>query len=141
MDVVVRFRRIDADLPAFQRAHADDAGADLIARDDRTLAPGESGRIPTNIAIALPDGYYAIVSGRSGLNSRGILTHLGTIDPGYRGIIAVAMTNLSSDLFVVKRGDRIAQLIVLPFAIPRLEETDELPASERGEDGWGSSGR
>ncbi|MCL4534427.1 MAG: dUTP diphosphatase [Bacteroidetes bacterium] len=141
MDVIVRFRRVDPGLPGLHRAHADDAGADLIARDDCTLAPGESGRIPTNVAVELPAGCYAIVSGRSGLNSRGILTHLGTIDPGYRGVIAVAMTNLSGGPFVVKRGDRIAQLVVLPFILPSFEEVDELPDSERGEHGWGSSGR
>ncbi len=137
----VLYRRLDADLPAYRRAHPDDAGADLIARQECRLEPGQSGRIPSNIAVALPPGYYALVSGRSSLNSRGILTHLGTIDPGFRGPISVAITNLSGEPFIVQRGDAVAQLVVLPLVVPRFEEAEDLPDSERGERGWGSSGR
>jgi deoxyuridine 5'-triphosphate nucleotidohydrolase len=139
--LVAQYRRSAPELPAYSRSHADDAGADLIAAEDKTLAPGESGRIATNLAVALPASHYGLVSGRSGLNSRGILCHVGTIDSGYRGFIAVALTNLSAEPFVVQRGDRIGQLVVLPFALPRFDEVAELPLSDRGEKGWGSSGR
>ncbi len=138
---VIGFRRQDATLPALHRAHADDAGADLIAVEDCKLGPGETGKVATNTAIALPAGYYAVVSGRSGLNSQGILTHMGTIDPGYRGIISVALTNLSKAPFEVRRGHRIAQLVVLPLVLPIFEDMADLPSSERGDRGWGSSGR
>jgi deoxyuridine 5'-triphosphate nucleotidohydrolase len=139
--VQVAYRRLDDGLPAFTRSHQDDAGADLIAMEDQAISCGETVRIGTNLAIALPVGFYGIVSGRSGQNLRGILCHVGTIDTGFRGQISVALTNLSADIFTIRRGDRIAQLTVVPFALPHFAEAQELPQSQRGERGWGSSGR
>ena len=137
----VAFKRLDNGLPAFRRLYPNDAGADLVALEDTIIPSGATARLATNIAIALPDGHYAVVGGRSGLNSAGILTHLGIIDPGFRGQILVTTTNLSGEPFAVRRGDRIAQLIVLPLVLPAYNEEDELPASPRGERGFGSSGR
>jgi deoxyuridine 5'-triphosphate nucleotidohydrolase len=137
----IQYRRFDPKLPAFSRTNPDDAGADLIACDDRTLLAGETTRVPTNLAVALPNGYYGLVSGRSGMNSRGILCHQGTVDTGYRGQVSVVLTNLSANPFDIRRGDRIAQLVALPFTLPEFEETESLPESQRGERGWGSSGR
>jgi len=104
------------------------------------IEPGATARVPTNLALALPEGCYGLVAGRSGLNALGILTHIGTIDQGFRGQIQVAMTNLGQEAFVVKPGDRIAQLIILPLLFPTFVEVEELPPSERADRGWGSTG-
>ena len=134
------FRRIDRALPAYRRVYPTDAGVDLISREETLIPPGVTARVPTNMAVTLPECYYATVSGRSGLNAQGILTHLGTVDPGFRGPISVAMTNLSGSPFAIRRGDRVAQLVVLPLAPVSYQEVEELPPGERGERGWGSSG-
>ena len=137
----VRYKRFDRNLPGYLRAYPTDAGADLVAVEEITIQPGDTARVPTNLAVALPEGCYAVVSGRSGLNAQGILTHVGTVDQGFRGQISVAMTNLSSQPFLIRRGDRVAQLVVLPFVAPSFIEVGELPPSPRADRGWGSSGR
>lgn len=136
----VRYKRLNKGQPALHRAYPGDAGADLLALEGVVIVRGATARVPTNVALALPEGCYGLVAGRSGLNALGILTHIGTIDQGFRGQIQVAMTNLGQDVFVVQPGDRIAQLIILPCLFPAFVEVDELPPSERAERGWGSSG-
>jgi len=139
--MILHFKRLTKALPGLFRAYPTDAGTDLVAIEESTIEPGATALVPVNVAIALPPGYYAFVSGRSSLNARGILTHLGTIDQDFRGPISVAMTNLSKEPFEIKSGDRVAQLIVVPFARPTFREVDELNATERGSRGWGSTGR
>ncbi|MBI2861729.1 MAG: dUTP diphosphatase [Chloroflexi bacterium] len=136
----LRFRRVDRNLPGLLRAHDDDAGIDLVAAQEVLVRPGETQRAATNVAIALPKGSYGLVAGRSSMAARGLLTHPGTIDPGFRGVIEIALTNVSAEPFTIWPGDRIAQLIVLSFLSPDLVEVDALEPSERGEGGWGSSG-
>src|SRR3989304_9608882 len=136
----VAFKRLDNGLPAVRRLYPNDAGADLVAVEDTIIPSGATARLATNIAIALPDDHYAVVGGRSGLNSAGILTHLGIIDPGFRGQILVTTTNLSGEPFAVRRGDRIAQLIVQPLVLPVYNEVGELPPRAAGEGGLGSRG-
>lgn len=142
--VQVQLRRLDPELPGPTYAHPDDAGADLVARQDVTLAPGERATVPTGVAIALPPGYAAFVHPRSGLAARHGLTVVnapGTVDAGYRGEIAVTLLNTDRQHAIeLHRGDRIAQLVVQRVEHARFVEVDALPGSVRGAGGFGSSG-
>ena len=142
--VSVCVRRLDASLPLPSYAHSGDAGADLLSRVDVTLAPGERTLVPTGIAIALPEGYAGFTHPRSGMAARHGITIVnapGTIDAGYRGEILVNLVNLdASEPFEVRRGDRVAQLIVQRVAETDFVEVDSLPDSSRGETGHGASG-
>ena len=121
-----------------------DAGADLRSTQDAVIAAGARMLLPTGVSIALPDGYVGPVHPRSGLAAKHGITVLnapGTVDAGYRGEILVTLLNTSSDDFEVKRGDRIAQLVIQRFEKAKFIVVDELPESDRGETGFGSSGR
>ena len=134
--------REEAILPTY--AHEDDAGMDLYAAQDVTIAPGEWAQIATGIALQLPPGYEAQVRPRSGLALRYGVTMLnapGTIDAGYRGEICALMINHGRAPFHVHVGDRIAQLVVASLVKVSLQECDELTSSDRGKGGFGSSGR
>ncbi|MDG2028746.1 MAG: dUTP diphosphatase [Acidimicrobiales bacterium] len=138
--------RLDPDLPLPAYAKDGDAGVDLVARENVTLAPG-GGRaiVPTGVATALPDGYAGFVQPRSGLASKHGVTVLNTpglVDSGYRGELRVCMVNLDPHTaFEITRGERIAQLVVQAVAQVRFVEVDVLDATERGDTGFGSSGR
>lgn len=142
--VTVQVRRLDPDLPLPRYAQPHDAGADLVTTIDVTVAPGERVLVPTGVAIALPPGHVGLVHPRSGLAAKHGLTVLntpGTIDAGYRGEVKVLLVNLDPrDPVVLRRGDRIAQLVVQRYEHARFAEVDELPASIRGEGGYGSTG-
>jgi dUTP pyrophosphatase len=126
-----------------ERAYAGDAGLDLSSCERVELAPGERALVPTGLAVAIPDGHAGFVQPRSGLAAKHGITIVNTpglIDSGYRGEVQVALLNTDArETFVVEEGMRIAQLVVL--ALPELEllEVDELPDSERGVRGFGSS--
>jgi dUTP pyrophosphatase len=144
-DVVsVQIHRLDPALPLPAYAHPGDAGADLTSRVDVTLAPGQRVLVPTGIAVALPEGYAAFTHPRSGLAARHGITIVnapGTLDAGYRGEILVNLVNLDPhDPFDVRRGDRIAQLVVQRVSVAQFVEVDSLPESSRGETGHGASG-
>ena len=127
-----------------ERARAGDAGYDLRCVEGFSLAPGDRAVVGTGVAIALPDGVAGLVVPRSGLAARcglSVVNGPGLIDPGYRGEIRVVLVNLGSETFSAEAGDRIAQLLLVPFWAPELRVVDELPDSERGEGGFGSSGR
>jgi dUTP diphosphatase len=125
------------------RAYAGDAGLDLAACERVELGPGERALVPTGLAVAIPEGHAGFVQPRSGLAARhgiSIVNTPGLVDAGYRGELKVTLLNTDREhAFVVEPGMRIAQLVVL--AVPELElvEVDELPASERGVRGFGSS--
>lgn len=142
--VEVLIQRLDPDLAMPRYAHPGDAGADLLSRVDAVLGPGERRTVPTGVAIALPDGYAAFVHPRSGLAARHGLTIVnapGTVDAGYRGEISVTLLNTDRDERVqVRRGDRIAQLVVQRVERARLVEAGSLPGSLRGDGGFGSTG-
>jgi len=144
-DVPVLIQRLDRDLDLPDYAHAGDAGLDLVARVAVRIEPGERSLVPTGIAIAMPDGYAAFVHPRSGLAIKKGITVVnapGTIDAGYRGEIAVALVNLDPlNAVDITRGDRIAQLIFQEVAKIRWIQVDHLPGSDRGEGGFGSTGR
>jgi len=141
--------RLDRDLPLPSRAHAGDAGVDLYSAQDVELAPGERVLVSTGVAVAIPVGMVGLVHPRSGLAARvglSIVNSPGTIDAGYRGEIKIALINLDPGIpIVVRRGDRIAQLLVQRVELPDLVEVtsfDEagLADTTRGDDGHGSSG-
>jgi dUTP pyrophosphatase len=144
-DVEVPIRRLDPELPLPSYAHEGDAGMDLFASRSVTLRPGERALVGTGIAVAIPHGHAGFVQPRSGLALRqgiGIVNSPGLIDSGYRGEISVVLINLDATKpAVVERGDKVAQLVVLPVARARLVPTDDLPATGRGAGGFGSTGR
>ena len=133
-------------LPAYQSAHA--AGLDLLAAvpEDAPmmLAPGKHAMIPTGLTIALPPGYEAQVRPRSGLAARHGVTVLnspGTVDADYRGEVCVLLINLGDQPFPIRRGERIAQMVIAPVTQVELVPTASLPATDRGSGGFGSTGR
>jgi dUTP pyrophosphatase len=137
---------LDPELPLPGYARPGDAGADLVARTHATLAPrGGRALVPTGVALALPEGYAGFVQPRSGLAMRHGVTCLnspGLIDSGYRDELAVLLVNTDPELpYEVRRGDRIAQLVIQRVERAEFAEVERLPASERGLDGFGSTGR
>jgi dUTP pyrophosphatase len=143
-DLEVAIVRLDADLPVPAYAHPGDAGADLRTTVDVSLAPGERALVPTGIGIALPEGYVALVHPRSGLAARhglSIVNTPGTVDAGYRGEVKVMLINHDPVTAVeLRRGDRIAQLVIQRVERARFVEVGQLPDSVRGEGGYGSTG-
>ena len=142
--VQVLITRIDPTVALPTYAKGGDAGADLTTTIDFTLAPGERRLIPTGIAIALPDGYVALVHPRSGLaikNGVTLLNSPGTIDAGYRGEISCILINHDPQASIsFTRGDRIAQLVIQKVERANFVELSELPGSSRGSGGFGSTG-
>jgi dUTP pyrophosphatase len=138
-------RRLDPGLPLPAYAHPGDAGADLRAATEVVLPPGGRATVGTGIAVAVPDGYAAFVHPRSGLASRHGITLVnapGTVDAGYRGEVKVVLLNTDlAEPFTVRRGDRIAQLVVQPVTRAQFLDSDELPPTPRGDGGFGSTGR
>jgi dUTP pyrophosphatase len=142
IELPIRRLREDAVLP--ERAYAGDAGLDLAACERHELGPGERAVVGTGLAVAIPEGHAGFVQPRSGLADRhgiSIVNAPGLIDSGYRGELKVILLNTDrSERFVVEPGMRIAQLVVLEVPELELAETNELPVTERGVRGHGSSG-
>ena len=127
-----------------ERTRAGDAGYDLRCVEPFALAPGERATVPTGVAIAVPGGAAGLVVPRSGLAAKhglSVVNGPGLIDPGYRGEIRVVLVNLGTERFEAGAGDRIAQLLLVPFWAPELRAVGDLPATARGASGFGSSGR
>ncbi|TMK54180.1 MAG: dUTP diphosphatase [Actinobacteria bacterium] len=143
MEILVQ--RLDAGVPMPSRAHPGDAGLDLHAAEDVSLKPGERASVPTGIAVAIPEGCAGFVVPRSGLAAKhgiGVVNAPGLIDSGYRGEIRVLLVNLDqNEAFELRRGERIAQLVIQRVEEATLREVGELPPSARGEGGFGSTGR
>lgn len=141
----VLITRLDPELPMPRYAKGGDAGADIYSRIDITLAPGERTLVPTGIAIALPDGYVALVHPRSGLAIKHGLTMVnapGTVDAAYRGELQCIVINHDPrESVTIKRGDRIAQLVFQKVERAEFIEVEHLPGSGRGEGGFGSTGK
>jgi dUTP pyrophosphatase len=142
--VRVEFRKLDPEVALPRRARDGDAGLDLAANAELVVGPGGRAMVPTGLAVAIPEGYAGLVLPRSGLASRRGLTLAnapGLIDSGYRGEITIAVVNLDpGDKVEIRRGDRIAQLLVVPMAPMEPVEVQQLPPSHRGEAGFGSTG-
>lgn len=141
--MTLRFKKVhpDAVLPSY--AHPSDAGMDLRSVDDLTLAPGQRALVHTGLVMQLPPLYEAQVRPRSGLalkNGVTVLNTPGTIDSGYRGEVGVILINLGQAAFDVRKGDKIAQMVIAPVTQPNIEETDVVDETDRGSGGFGSTG-
>lgn len=139
---VIKIKRLDpaAQIPRYE--YSDDSGADLYAASDCTLQPFERKAIPTGLCAEVPAGFELQIRPRSGLALEKGITVLntpGTIDSGYRGEIKVILINLSSELYRIKKGQKIAQLLVAPVTYADFKEVEELSASKRGMGGFGST--
>ena len=146
------FLKDGAKLPAY--AHAGDSGLDLCSTVDVTLEWGRPKKVPTGVHVEIPTGYEAQVRPRSGLSSKGVVCSFGTVDGGFTGEISAVLTLVyrphddgpyvpNDGKYIIKAGDRIAQLVIAPVASVKVEQVQslgELSETERGERGWGSSG-
>jgi len=142
--MTLRFKRIhpDAVLPSY--AHPSDAGMDVRSVEDLVIAPGKRALVRTGLVMLLPPMYEAQVRPRSGLALKSGVTVLntpGTIDSGYRGEVGVILMNLGETDFTVKKGDKIAQIVIAPVTQPSIVETDTIDETDRGSGGFGSTGR
>lgn len=142
--IEIQIKLLDENLPVPRYQHAGDAGLDLPSRIDLTLEPGERAIVPTGIAVAIPRGYAGFVLPRSGLAARhgiALVNSPGLIDAGYRGEVAIVMINTDRhEAFLIKRGDRIAQLVLQQVVEAATVEVDELDETSRGSGGFGSTG-
>lgn len=135
--------RVQLDAGAYMpdRAHSDDAGLDLRAREDKLVPPKGSATFDTGVHVELPPGTVGFLKSKSGLNVRHDLTSEGVIDVGYTGSIVVKLYNHGETPYQVKSGDKISQLVILPICLPEPRAVQELPKTARGANGFGSSGR
>ncbi|NND84402.1 MAG: dUTP diphosphatase [Acidimicrobiia bacterium] len=143
LGVQITVQRLDQGLPLPTRAHAGDAGLDLRASESVSLDPGARSLVPTGLAVAIPEGYAGLVVPRSGLAVRhgiGVVNGPGLIDAGYRGELKVILVNHGEEPVSFDRGERIAQLVVVPVLVGEVVEVDELPDTDRGAGGFGSTG-
>ena len=141
--MTLRFRKVhpDAVLPSY--AHPSDAGMDVRSVEDLTIAPGKRALVHTGLVMLLPPKYEAQVRPRSGLALKSGVTVLntpGTIDSGYRGEVGVILANFGETDFQVKKGDKIAQIVIAPVTQPEIVETTEMDETDRGAGGFGSTG-
>ena len=143
--VEVLITRLDPDVPLPKYAKPGDAGADLCSRVDMVLPAGERALVPTGLSIALPPGYVALVHPRSGLAIKhgiSMVNTPGTVDAAYRGELQVIMINHDlEESFTIKKGDRIAQLVIQRVEEAQFIEVENLPGTQRGEGGFGSTGK
>lgn len=143
--IEIQIKLLDEGLPMPRYQHEGDAGLDLPSRVDYVLEPGERAMIPTGIAVAIPRGYAGFVLPRSGLASRhgiALVNSPGLVDSGYRGEMAIIMINTDKrEAFHIKRGDRIAQLVIQKVIEATTVQVTELDATSRGAGGFGSTGR
>jgi dUTP pyrophosphatase len=142
MSIPVNIKRlsVDAKLPTY--GHPGDAGLDLYSLEDKVLIPGERHIFFLGFALEIPDGYVGIVKDKSSLpKNGGVHTMAGVYDSGYRGEYNTNLVNLGSEPYEIKKGDKIAQLLIIPVASAELTEVDELSDSSRGEGRFGSTGK
>lgn len=124
------------------RAHPQDAGLDLYAMEEQMILDGGSASFDTGVHMLLPKDTYGKIEGKSGLNVRfGVVSLGGVIDEGYTGSVVVKLYNLGDKPYMVRKGDKIAQLIIMPCEKPQLRQVEGFAKTERGENGFGSSGR
>jgi dUTP pyrophosphatase len=138
---VLPLRRLDPAAILPTRAHADDAGLDLYALEDSSVPPGEGRLLKTGVAVAVPAGHVGLICDRSSLAKRGLKTAGGVIDAGYRGELGILIWNMSREPQPIKKGERCAQMLVIPIATPAPVEAADLGETARGAGGFGSTGR
>jgi len=138
MELKVKRIHPEAKLPVY--GHPGDAGLDLFAVVDRELEPGEVFAVPTGLQVAIPDGHVGLVWDKSGISLRGVHRLAGVVDSGYRGEIQVVMINLGPGAFALKKGMKIAQMLIQPVAAVEVIECEALDGTSRGQGGFGSTG-
>lgn len=139
MELKVQRIHEDAKLPVYQ--HKGDAGLDIFSSIDCVLEAGEVKPVPTGIKVAVPEGHVGLVWDKSGISLKGVHRLAGVIDSGYRGEVRVVMVNLGDEPFVIKKGMKIAQLLVQSVSEVEVAEVEELKKTPRGEEGFGSTGK
>jgi dUTP pyrophosphatase len=138
MELKVRRIHPEAKLPVY--GHPGDAGLDLFSVVDRVLAPGDVFAVPTGVQMAIPAGFVGLIWDKSGISLEKIHRLAGVVDAGYRGEVQVVMINLGREPFNIKKGTKIAQMLIQPVAAVQVVESDDLDDTSRGEGGFGSTG-
>lgn len=136
-----KVKRLDDNATLPTRAHATDAGMDLYASEDVPYSPGQIIVIPTKVSIDIQPGNVGLVCDRSSMGKKGFKVAGGVIDAGYRGECNVILINLTGDHGCIRKGDKVAQMLIMPVSTPKVVEVTELSETERGDKGFGSSGR
>lgn len=140
MKLLVQKLNPDAKIPSF--AHANDTAMDICSVVDMTVPPRERVQVPTGLAFHFPDGYAGLIWDKSGLSQRHGLKSLGgVLDPGFRGEVMIGLYNTSAEPYQIEKGDKVAQMLVQKVEHPDIQEVSELPESERGVKGFGSTGK
>ncbi|MEX0918105.1 MAG: dUTP diphosphatase [Candidatus Paceibacterota bacterium] len=140
MKLQIKKLKDNARIPSF--AHMDDAGMDLFTCEEVTLAPGERVQVPTGIAMALPTGHVGLIWDKSGIShTHGLKVLGGVVDAGYRGEVLVGLVNLGQVEYVLESGHKVAQMLIQKVEQPEIEEVDTLDETQRGEGGFGSTGK
>ena len=138
----IKIKKLSPELPNLHYAKPGDAGFDLYARERTILEPGKQVAIPTGVALEIPEGFVGLVWDKSGLSIRqGLKTLGGVVDAGYRGEVMVGIINLSDTPYTFEQGDRVAQMLIQKVEQATFIVVDELSSTERGETGFGSSGK
>ncbi|MGA2532730.1 MAG: dUTP diphosphatase [Candidatus Aminicenantales bacterium] len=138
MELKVKRIHPDAKIPVY--GHPGDAGMDLFAVVDRDLGPGQVFAVPTGIQVAIPAGFVGLIWDKSGISLKGVHRLAGVVDAGYRGEVQVVMINLGEGAFPIRKGMKIAQMLIQPVAAVAVTESDSLDDTTRGEGGFGSTG-
>ena len=142
MNIDIKIKKVDSDAKVPDQPYEGDAGFDLYANKEVSIKPGEKFAVPTGIALAIPLGYVGLIWDKSGVAIKSGMKVLGgVIDSGYRGEILVGIVNLSNEIHKFKKGDKVAQMLIQEVSVPHLEEVEELDETERGDKGFGSSGK
>ncbi len=140
--ITIKIKKLKPDAVLPNYAHSGDAGMDMYASEDVHIRKGERAKVPTGIAMEIPEGYVGLVWDKSGLSiNHGLKTLGGVIDAGYRGEIIIGIANLSSEDYTLEKGHKVAQLLIQKIESPVVEEAIELKDSHRGEKGLGSTGK
>ena len=138
MELKVKRIHPDAKIPVY--GHPGDAGMDLFAVVDRVLGPGDVFAVPTGIQVAIPSGFAGLIWDKSGISLKGVHRLAGVVDAGYRGEVQVVMINLGNEPFPIRKGMKIAQMLIQPVAAVAVIDSDTLDDTPRGEGGFGSTG-
>jgi dUTP pyrophosphatase len=139
LELKVRKMNPDAKLP--RCSHKGDAGMDLFSAVDDLLRAGEVKPVPTGIQMAIPEGYVGLIWDKSGVSLAGLHRLAGVVDAGYRGEVRVVMANLGKESFIIKKGMKIAQMLIQPVETVEVVEAEELDDTPRGQGGFGSTGQ
>ncbi|NQV93180.1 dUTP diphosphatase [Candidatus Kaiserbacteria bacterium] len=141
MGTKIKIKKLNPDAKIPYYAQEGDAGMDMCSIEDLVLKPGERRVIGTGLSIELPEGFVSLIWDKSGIASKGIKKMGGVIEHTYRGEYKVVLVNLSSEDYEIKKGQKIAQLLIQPIETVEIEEVEELSETKRGEGGFGSTGR